>query len=111
MSALDGTTEQLIVTRLLGEHGLLRRLGATVILVTHSVRHLALADEIVVLGADGKLLAKGNYRALESGGHLSEDILQQMQGKKEHKEHTIAAPDIVSKVAGLSEEQVEDLTR
>jgi hypothetical protein len=95
---------------LLGEQGLLRKLGSTVLLVTHSVRHLALADEIVVLGAGGKLLAKGNYRALQSAGQLSEDILQQMQTKKEHKEDSVA-PDIVAKVAGPSKEQMEDLTR
>jgi ATP-binding cassette subfamily C (CFTR/MRP) protein 1 len=110
LSALDGNTEQLIVTRLLGDQGLLRKLGATVFLVTHSVRHLALADEIVLLGADGKLLAKGNYRELQSGGHLSEDILQQMQAKKEHKEDSVA-PEIVAKVARPSKEQIEDLTR
>lgn len=36
LSALDGKTEELVVDRLLGPHGLFRELKSTVILITHA---------------------------------------------------------------------------
>ena len=36
LSALDGKTEKLVVERLFGPEGVLRKLGVTIILVTHS---------------------------------------------------------------------------
>ncbi len=36
LSAIDAATEQLVVERLLGQKGLFRKLGSTVILATHS---------------------------------------------------------------------------
>lgn len=38
LSALDSKTEVMIIERLLGKQGLLRKLGSTVILVTHASR-------------------------------------------------------------------------
>ena len=36
LSALDATTEGLVVDRLLGKTGIFRRLGSTVVLATHA---------------------------------------------------------------------------
>jgi ABC-type nitrate/sulfonate/bicarbonate transport system ATPase subunit len=38
LSALDATTEQSVVDRLLGKAGIFKRLGSTVILATHAGR-------------------------------------------------------------------------
>ncbi|CDM37008.1 hypothetical protein DTO013E5_7172 [Penicillium roqueforti] len=55
LSALDQKTEALVVDRLFGEQGLLRRLQTTILLVTHSVRHLNIADQVIVLTREGKV--------------------------------------------------------
>ncbi|KAH8698352.1 multidrug resistance-associated protein [Talaromyces proteolyticus] len=56
-SALDRKTRTTITTRLLGVDGLLRKANSTVVLVTHEMDQLSLADQIYVL-SDGRLRQK-----------------------------------------------------
>jgi len=111
LSALDTKTENLVVHRLFGKEGLLRRLGTTTILVTHQVRHLALADEVVILGQGGSLLAHSDYRSLQSGGFFSEEILQQMRAKRDYQEKEDEVLKTIPGAAGPTDEQKLDLTR
>lgn len=53
LSALDKRTERIIMERLLGSKGLFKKLGSTVILVTHAEQYLSLADQIIVLPKPG----------------------------------------------------------
>lgn len=62
-SALDSHTAVSVFTRLLGEDGLLRGKGKTVVLVTHNLQHLASADHIVILDS-GALVAEGRLSEL-----------------------------------------------
>ena len=62
-SGLDADTEEQVFQRVFGPGGLLRRRRSTVVLCTHSVKHLPAADHIVVLG-DGTVLEQGNFRGL-----------------------------------------------
>ncbi|KAL2005900.1 hypothetical protein VTN00DRAFT_10393 [Thermoascus crustaceus] len=61
-SAVDSKTEQTLVERLFGKDGRFQQSGFTVILVTHSVCHLSLADHIVVLGPDGGIMEQGSFQ-------------------------------------------------
>lgn len=54
LSALDSCTQDIIADKVFGRHGLLRRMNATVVLATHSMRHLHAADIIVALTSDGQ---------------------------------------------------------
>ena len=65
-SGLDVFTEEVIVAKVLGPEGLLRQLGATVVLCTHAVRYLPLADNVVILGADGTVAEQGTYEMLKT---------------------------------------------
>ncbi|KAH8728019.1 putative ABC multidrug transporter [Phaeosphaeriaceae sp. PMI808] len=68
-SGLDANTEEHIFQQVFGPGGLLRRRRATVILCTHSVRHLPAADHVLVLengtvteqGGFGELMANPGY--------------------------------------------------
>ncbi|KAH0274733.1 putative ABC transporter, partial [Aureobasidium melanogenum] len=60
LSALDVNTEEVIVHRLLGPKGLLRKFGTTVLLVTHSQRAMAISDQIVTLSKDGCVVHTGS---------------------------------------------------
>ncbi|KAH9885545.1 P-loop containing nucleoside triphosphate hydrolase protein [Xylariomycetidae sp. FL2044] len=51
-SGLDNDTEEQVFRRLFSAEGLLRRRSTTVVLCTHSVRHITSADHIVALGPD-----------------------------------------------------------
>jgi ATP-binding cassette subfamily C (CFTR/MRP) protein 1 len=39
LSAIDARTEKLVVERLFGKAGLLRRMNSTIVLVTHAGKH------------------------------------------------------------------------
>ncbi|KAF7712524.1 ABC multidrug transporter [Penicillium ucsense] len=55
-AGLDNLSEQYIVTRLLGPMGLLKQLGTTVVLATQTVKYQNLADQVITLRSDGRLL-------------------------------------------------------
>ncbi|CZR60647.1 related to multidrug resistance protein [Phialocephala subalpina] len=76
LSAIDAATEHLIVERLFGNRGLFRKLRTTVVLATHAIRHLPLADSIIALGGNGRLLEQGTFEQLRAqGGFVSNLII------------------------------------
>ncbi|RYP55071.1 hypothetical protein DL769_010249 [Monosporascus sp. CRB-8-3] len=62
-SGLDADTEEQVFRRVFGPDGLLRRRRSTVVLCTHSVRHLPAADYIIALG-DGTVVEQGSFDEL-----------------------------------------------
>jgi ABC-type multidrug transport system fused ATPase/permease subunit len=64
LSGLDADTEEQVFSRVFAASGLLKRRGATVILCTHSIRHLPNADHIIALGPDGSLVEEGTFQDL-----------------------------------------------
>ncbi|KAG4423435.1 hypothetical protein IFR04_003402 [Cadophora malorum] len=63
-SAIDNKTQTTLSNRLLAKGGLFRKLSTTVIFVTNTVRHLRLADKILVLDSSGTLVMQGTYQEL-----------------------------------------------
>ncbi|KFX85837.1 hypothetical protein V490_09379 [Pseudogymnoascus sp. VKM F-3557] len=81
-SGLDAISEDRIFSRLLGKNGLLRRLGTTVILVTHAAHRLSYADNIITLSEQGTIWEQGTFKDLVATSgyvaslaarHVSED--------------------------------------
>ncbi|KAM7193136.1 canalicular multispecific organic anion transporter 1 [Rhypophila sp. PSN 637] len=64
LSGLDADTEEQVFRRVFGSEGLLRRRKATVVLCSHSIRHLPAADHIIALGSDGTIVEQGSFRQL-----------------------------------------------
>ncbi|GKZ96816.1 hypothetical protein AnigIFM59636_011334 [Aspergillus niger] len=62
-SGLDADTEEEVFSKVFGPDGLLRRRRSTVILCTHSIRHLPAADHIIALG-NGTIVEQGSYATL-----------------------------------------------
>ena len=110
LSALDANTERLVVDRLLGPVGLFCRHNATVALVTHSTRHFALADHILVLSADGHVAQQGTYAELcAQSGFISSVIHESAQDRTQHK--ALSSENIMKELRGPGEEQAWDLAR
>jgi ABC-type multidrug transport system fused ATPase/permease subunit len=65
-SGLDADTEEQVFQQVFGPDGLLRRRCSTVVLCTHSVRHLPAADNIIALG-DGTVVEQGSFDKLTAG--------------------------------------------
>ncbi|KAE8321596.1 P-loop containing nucleoside triphosphate hydrolase protein [Aspergillus sergii] len=81
LSGLDNATAQLVFNNVFGPAGLLRQLGCTTFLATHSVHHLPQADLIIVLGGNGQVLEQGSYTQLRShtGGYMHKLGVQSRQ--------------------------------
>lgn len=62
-SGLDADTEEKVFRQVFGPDGLLRRRRSTVVLCTHSIRHLPSADHIIALG-DGTVVQQGSFNEL-----------------------------------------------
>ena len=70
-SGLDAETEETVFNNLFSKQGLLRKLGTTLILVTHAVKRLPYADHIISLDATGRITEQGNLGQLRrSGGYV-----------------------------------------
>lgn len=136
LSAIDGKTEALVVERLLGKSGLFRKLGSTVILASHTgktlsqtssyvttnntpVKHLPLADNILILGADGSIIEQGTFEDLRTRNSDSiKSIINQEQSQlpqtadpsyqEEVLENEASAP---VKPKPTTESETTDLTR
>jgi ABC-type multidrug transport system fused ATPase/permease subunit len=65
-SGLDADTEEQVFRRVFGPDGLLRKRGSTVVLCTHSVKHLHAADHIISL-VEGTIVEQGSYDQLTAG--------------------------------------------
>ncbi|KAM7206938.1 hypothetical protein V8F33_000037 [Rhypophila sp. PSN 637] len=71
-SGLDADTEEQVFRGVFGPDGLLRHRRTTVVLCTHSVRHLPTADYIIALG-DGRVVEQGSFAQLmerSEGGYV-----------------------------------------
>lgn len=137
LSAVDARTEQQLIDRLFGKTGLLRRLNSTVILATHAgkhvpysgfegaptdqliplVRHLSLADKIVVLGADGQIAEQGTFNSLASQGGFVSKLLFHPELNDDPRvdsglgPNTKPAATALNTPIGASRNDAEDLTR
>lgn len=59
LSGLDRSTGEEVFTNLLGNNGLLRLQKTTIVLCTHDLRFLAIADHLIVLDAQGQVARQG----------------------------------------------------
>ena len=62
-SGLDADTEENVFRQVFGPDGLLKKRGSTVVLCTHSIRHLRAADHIIALG-NGTIIEQGSFDKL-----------------------------------------------
>lgn len=108
LSGLDADTEEQVFRRVFSaDTGLLRRRNATVILCTHSVRHLPSADHIVALGPDGTIVEQGTFQELVANQQYvhglnvdSQGINSVLSGESKASENTSShKPDSDTRVA------------
>lgn len=108
LSGLDADTEDQVFARVFGDNGILRRRNATVLLSTHSIRHLPSADHIVALGEDGTIVEQGCFQSLianESYVH-SLDVKAITIGPHKNQIPTSTA---ISHSASVDEDPISDL--
>ncbi|KAG9812596.1 putative ABC multidrug transporter, partial [Aureobasidium melanogenum] len=86
-SGLDADTEEKVFSRVFGPEGILRQRGTTVVLCTHSVNHLPLADYIIALG-NNTIVEQGSFDKLMS----SQGYVRQLRSWKPSPSKTSAEP-------------------
>lgn len=95
LSGLDADTEEQVFSRVFGPFGILKQRQASVVLCTHSVRHMPLADHVIALGPEGTLVEEGNFADLLANQNYVHSL-----GVKAPKEGTSGAstPSSVEKL-------------
>jgi ATP-binding cassette subfamily C (CFTR/MRP) protein 1 len=106
-SALDTNTQETIYSRLFGQHGLLRELGTTVLLVTHWKKATAAADHILMLSKDGRIEHQGSPSMLLETGSYS----LQSEPHTDNKDADFVESPKIKAPKGPSAEDKEDLAR
>ncbi|MCJ1434939.1 hypothetical protein MMC27_004309 [Xylographa pallens] len=115
-SGLDAETEEQVFGRLLGRQGLLRQLGASVLLATHAVHRLSYADHIIAMNESGWIAEQGSLQHLRVAGgyvqslateHKVEDRTKVYNEIPTNTDTTLARSGMVGKV----EAEVEELNR
>jgi ATP-binding cassette subfamily C (CFTR/MRP) protein 1 len=106
-SALDTNTRETIYSRLLGQHGLLRELGTTVVLVTHWQKATAAADQVLTLSQDGRIAHQGSPSVLLETGS---DSLKSEFHADNAGANVVPTPKLKAP-KGPSAEDKEDLAR
>ncbi|KKP00962.1 hypothetical protein THAR02_06934 [Trichoderma harzianum] len=101
-SGLDVDTEQQVFRKVFGAEGLLTRRRSTVVLCTHSVRHLPAADYVIVL-EDGIVSEQGTFNKLIA----NQGYLQRL-GLKRSSDNTIRPDGSVPK-GNVQEPTVEEI--
>ncbi|TQV93218.1 ABC multidrug transporter [Cordyceps javanica] len=100
LSALDASTQRHITNSLFGPNGLFKELGTTVVLITHTIQYLPLADHIIILDAKGGVAEQGAWNVLRAGtGYTSKIVLGH-----DNKEAEDLAPDRIKFGDGVLQE-------
>ncbi|PWY94818.1 multidrug resistance-associated protein [Aspergillus sclerotioniger CBS 115572] len=105
-SALDRKTKAVIMERLFGGNGLLRRLKSTVILVIHETEYLSYADQVLVL-SDGNLRQEEAHERKLRQPSSFPTAANERDNEGEYKEPTIK--DIAARLSQRN--QINDLKR
>lgn len=116
LSGLDSDTEQLVFDKVFGASGILNKRGATIILCTHSVRHLPSSDNIIALSSEGRIIEQGTFKDVNttSGYIQSLGVVEMASNETAKAEHADPKKSLIteSKLKQTSPEEDEvDLTR
>ncbi|GLA44097.1 hypothetical protein AnigIFM63309_002358 [Aspergillus niger] len=114
-SGVDADTEEHIFRRLFSGSGPVRRRATSILLVTHAVSRLPLADWVVVLSKDGTIAEQGTYQTLvhKSAGYVASlnvnvkrtmDNDHDARSHAEHEDVAVKQPAVVEANAAGEEE-------
>ncbi|GKZ73873.1 hypothetical protein AnigIFM50267_010812 [Aspergillus niger] len=114
-SGVDADTEEHIFRQLFSVSGPVRRRATSIILVTHAVSRLPLADLVVVLSKDGTIAEQGTYETLihKSAGYVAGlnvnfkrtmDNDHDARSNAEHEDVAVKQPVVVEANAAGEEE-------
>lgn len=110
-AALDGRTDEQVFADLLGRRdGILRKMGAAVVLVTNSTRHFPAADRVVLLG-DGGVREQGTWESLQAKLAAIEKFIPSAPGKDESKSNEADLTRRLEAQLRVRDEAATDLAR
>lgn len=114
LSGLDADTEEQVFRRVFSTEGVLRQRNSTVVLCTHSVRHLPAADHIIALGQDGAVVEQGTFAQLVANKQYVHSLGVKETDSSSSNESITPAEDKTANNAGLhrilTEKTVDDGT-
>jgi ABC-type bacteriocin/lantibiotic exporter with double-glycine peptidase domain len=114
-SGLDADTEEQVFQQVFGPNGLLRQRRTTVVLCTHSVKHLPAADHIIVL-EEGRITEQGSFvQLMSSRGYVQRLGIEDSSNGEVSSKHTTLQESKsqlwTTKTKALSLDAATDLSR
>lgn len=118
-SGLDAETVETVFSNLFAKQGLLKRLGTTVILVTHAVHRLPYADQIISLDSTGRITEQGTFDQLKGSGGYVENLAIRHKHEQDSAsaEEEMGLPSLTTwerateRITTQAQTQEEDLNR
>jgi len=95
--------------RLFSQQGLFRKLGTTVLLVTHAVHRLSYADHVVAMTADGSISEQGTFEQLKASEGYVAMLEAEYKAEKSKRDDIEQEKPANSVHAVLIEEEEEQL--
>ncbi|CAG8971668.1 hypothetical protein HYALB_00003136 [Hymenoscyphus albidus] len=113
LSGLDAATEELVFGRIFGPSGLVKKSGTAAFLATHAIRHVQVADSIVVLGQDGTIQQQGSYDHLKGVEGYIQSILflRRAESNKGDGETSAVVKTSNASLPAVGEDATADLRR
>ncbi|KAE8421986.1 hypothetical protein BDV36DRAFT_291799 [Aspergillus pseudocaelatus] len=114
LSALDIETQEHIAARLFSKTGLVKRLGTTVVLSTHTARCIHYANKIIVLDAEGNISMETSYESMKETDQLEKFAPTEGDGKHNNKLLTSEDTDVNQDPTAIQDEkslELMDVTR
>jgi ATP-binding cassette subfamily C (CFTR/MRP) protein 1 len=91
-SGLDADTEEHIFSKLFTKDGLFRKLGTTVVFVTHAVHRLSYANYILALSSNGAAAEQGTYESLATARGYVQQLSGRVKNYDRDSQENILAP-------------------
>ena len=100
-SGLDADTEEQVFQRVFGSNGICKTRNTTVVLCTHSVRHLPYADHIIALNAAGMVSQQGSFEQLMTTKGYVQDLQIKASNKESGAKDTLDENEVPAKEDSL----------
>ena len=113
LTGLDMRTAQTVCIRFFGPQGLLRKLGASILLATNSVQCLNFADQVLVLDPSGTIQRRVFPNDLQASLELAKGMLATVPGEaaEYQREQTIEVESVTVYRIQDAARQTEELLR
>jgi ATP-binding cassette, subfamily C (CFTR/MRP), member 1 len=110
-SGLDADTEERVFQHLFSAEGLFRKMGTTVLLVTHAVHRLSHSDHIISLDPSGHISQQGSLEELRTSSGYVQEVTTKLRANGDSRTQEQPKPTLlgIHKLkSGVDEQEAQE---